>query len=127
MPELELRRTGMDQKLQFSSARIRDELIRKLNPNKFPKMSSRMAAILGFLLGTTFVRPAIEHIVVTSDGFVLVQLEGDAATDRFLASYRDVLRNWIDLLHEAGLTGDERLAAHCLFARAIGFFGETMA
>lgn len=49
----------MDTKQDSSDARLRTRLLSKLNPENFRQMSGAMAAVLGFLLDTAFVRPSI--------------------------------------------------------------------
>jgi len=56
---------------------VREILIDKLRPDRFTAMSGRMAAIVGYILGERFADPAISELVVTSDGFVLAQAEGE--------------------------------------------------
>ncbi len=102
-------------------------LIQKLDPIRFPKMPGVMAAIVGYVLSTTFIEPAIAELAVTSDGFVLAQPEGHAGAPHYLGRYADLLRNWSRLLAAAGLTLAERIEAECLFASRIGYFGPVSA
>lgn len=106
---------------------LKNRLFNKLNPNRFPRMSSLMAAIVGHVLDAAFTQPSIAEIVVTSDGFVLARAEGHAGADHFIGTYADLLRNWFALLRVAGLTPTERLEAESLFAAKIGYFGRTTA
>jgi hypothetical protein len=99
-----------------------NRLFHKLNPSRFPRMTSFMAAVVGYLLDVRFVSPAIEEIAVTSDGFVLVRADGDTRTI-FAGEFSDFVRNWYSLLTAAGLNTAERIEAESLFASKIGYFG----
>lgn len=90
-------------------------------------MSDVMAALVGYVLGTTFVEPTIAELAVTSDGFVLAQPEGNAGVPHYLGRYADVLRNWLHLLAAAGLTNSEFMEAQARFAAKVGFFGPITA
>ena len=104
---------------------IRNRLFCKLNPSRFPRMSSVMAAIVGHLLDAPTGDPRIVEIAVTSDGFVLGRT--DAGANHFIGNYGDLIRNWSGLLAVAGLTTTERFEAEALFAEKIGFLGRTNA
>ncbi len=41
-----------------------------------------MAAIVGYILDAPFAEPAIIELVVTSDGFVLAQTQGEVGPTR---------------------------------------------
>ena len=47
------------------------DLLRKLDPQRFPNMSLPMAAILGFVLERQFTTPVLADVQVTPDGHVL--------------------------------------------------------
>jgi hypothetical protein len=53
----------------------------KLHPDRFPAMSGKMAAIVGYILGESWTEPDISALSVTSDGFVTTEAEflGEAA------------------------------------------------
>lgn len=102
-------------------------LTQKLHPNRFPGMSTAMAAIVGFVIGERFTQPAIAEIVVTSDGLVLARTDGEASETHFIGTYADVLRNWLRLIAVAGLSASELTEAQALFAAKIGFFGREAA
>jgi hypothetical protein len=102
-------------------------LIQKLHPIRFPKMSGVMAAIVAYVLGTTFIEPVILELEVTSDGFVLAQPEGHVGAPQYLGRYSGLLRNWSRLIAAAGLTLAERIEAECLFASRVGYFGPVTA
>jgi hypothetical protein len=86
-------------------------------------MSGLMAAIVAFLIDEQVIKPAINSLIVTSDGTVLAEVKDEVATTHFVGSYRDLVRNWRALIAVAGLTEQERLAAEALFAIKVGYFG----
>ncbi len=61
---------------------MREQLVAKLRPDRFTAMSGKMAAIVGYILDERFSEPAISELVVTSDGFVLAQAEGEVRRER---------------------------------------------
>jgi hypothetical protein len=67
-----------------------------------------MAAIVGYLLGEEWTRPAIAGLVITSDGFLLARDPGSVGYDRFIGEASDLTRNLEDLADAADLTPDER-------------------
>ena len=69
---------------------LRARLIRKLDPSRFPGMSGKMAAIVGYILEARFADPAIAELVVTSDGFVLAAREGDTGTNELIGERSDL-------------------------------------
>ena len=106
---------------------VRIRLRHKLNPNRFPRMTPVMAAIVGHLLDLRLGTLPILEMVVTSDGFVLARAEGEVGANHFLCDYGDLMRNWFGLLNAAGLTTIERMEAEMLFAVKVGYFGQTTA
>lgn len=86
---------------------MRDALTDKLRPDRFSAMSGKMAAIVGYILDERFTEPAISELVVTSDGFVLAQTEGEVGANDLIGTEADLNRNLLDLLVAAGLTEDE--------------------
>lgn len=86
---------------------MRDALIEKLRPERFTEMSGKMAAIVGYILGERFTDPAISELVVTSDGFVLAQSEGEVGANDLIGTEADLNRNLLDLIGAAGLTDEE--------------------
>lgn len=91
-----------------------ESLALKLHPNRFPGMSDKMAAIVGFFMGKEYTTPAIERLCVTMDGCCLAQQAGDVGFSIFLGQYSEVERNWRDLvtIPEVGLTEQEEV--YCL-------------
>ncbi len=106
------------------SLAIQKSLHQKLSPARFPNMSRLMAAIVAHVIDARYVSPAITEIVVTSDGFVLIGVEGDVGANQFVGCYQDLFRNWLGLLRVAGLTLQERSTVECAFAGKIGYFGQ---
>ena len=86
---------------------VREQLVAKLRPDGFTAMSGKMAAIVGYILDERFSEPAISELVVTSDGFVLAQAEGEVGANEMLGTEVDLNRNLLDLIAAAGLTADE--------------------
>ena len=86
---------------------MREQLVEKLRPDRFTAMSGKMAAIVGYILDERFSDPAISELVVTSDGFVLAQTEGEVGANDMLGTEVDLNRNLLDLIEAAGLTAEE--------------------
>lgn len=110
---------------QSESTKLFRTLVQKLHPKRFPRMSGRMAAIVAFLIDHQVARPAIANIVVTSDGFVLAEVDDVVGTNHFVGTYGDLVRNWLALIAVAGLTKEERVMAESLFACRVGYFGRA--
>ena len=72
---------------------MREQLVAKLRPDRFTAMSGKMAAIVGYILVERFSEPAISELVVTSDGFVLAQTEGEVGANEMLGTEVDLNRN----------------------------------
>ncbi len=70
-------------------------------------MSGKMAAIVGYILDERFSDPAISELVVTSDGFVLAQSEGEVGANDLIGTETDLNRNLLDLITAAGLSAAE--------------------
>ena len=90
----------------------------RLHPQRFPGMSGRMAAIVGYILGRRWTRPRIAELVVTSDGWLLARNAGQVTCNVIVGTAADLERNWDDLLHAAGLTSEERQEANERYGRA---------
>ena len=112
---------------QSDSPHLNSALAEKLHPNRFPRMSGVMAAVVGFVVGARFSNPSIVEIVVTSDGFVLARVHGEIGANHFIGKHADLARNWFGLMTAAGLTTQEWIEAAALFASKIGYFGRTIA
>jgi hypothetical protein len=83
----------------------------KLHPRRFPRMSGRMAAVTGYILGRRWTRPRIVELVVTSDGWLLARDEGQVTCNVIVGTAADLERNWNSLLDAAGLTSEEKQEA----------------
>jgi hypothetical protein len=94
-------------------------LIAKLHPKRFPGMSGRMAAVVGYILGRRWSRPRIVELVVTSDGWVLARNRGHVGFDTIIGTAADLERNWNNLLRAAGLTDGERRKADERYRQAV--------
>src|SRR5438270_7868023 len=103
-------------KRSIESLAIKRSLHEKLNPSRFPNMTRLMAAIVGHVIDAQFVSPSITEIVVTSDGFVLIEAEGQVGANQLIGTYCMLFRNWINLLAVVGLTLQERAVVECAFA-----------
>jgi hypothetical protein len=86
---------------------VRDQLVTKLRPDRFTAMSGKMAAVVGYILDERFSDPSISELVVTSDGFVLAQHEGEVGANEMLGTEVDLNRNLLDLIAAAGLNDEE--------------------
>jgi hypothetical protein len=86
---------------------MREVLVDKLRPARFTAMSGKMAAVVGYILEERFSDPAISELVVTSDGFVLAQREGEVGANEMIGEEADLNRNLLTLIEAAGLTDDE--------------------
>jgi hypothetical protein len=72
----------------------------KLDPRRFPGMSGRMAAILGYFLGEEYTDPQVYSLSITSDGFLV-------SGNYFLGAAEDLENNVTRLLDCAGVTKEE--------------------
>lgn len=94
----------------------------KLHPRRFEGMSGKMAAIVGYILDEAVTVPAINELIVTSDGFVLSEHVGDVGANDFMGAESDLLRNWNNLLDAAGLTPEERTEAEAAYQSHVHSF-----
>jgi len=94
----------------------------KLHPSRFERMSSKMAAIVGYISDERYTDPAINDMVVTSDGFVLVEHIGEVGANTIMGEESDLHRNWHNLLDAAGLTPEERSEAEAAYQDHIHSF-----
>lgn len=86
-----------------------DHIKRALHPDRFPGMSSKMRAIVGYILELKVTSPAIEELVATSDGFLMARVTGDVGCNDFIGSMSDFKNNWSRLIRipGTGLTSEE--------------------
>jgi hypothetical protein len=121
MPELCPKEPGVNTQQKVILSPLHDALVRKLHPDKFPRLSSVMAAVVAFVLDMTFIEPPIVEIKVER-GVVFARAQSKLAPQRPICRYADLLHNWLSLIAAAGLTRNEFMEAHALFAGRIGFF-----
>ena len=115
----------MNAQQKVISSPLHGALVRKLHPDKFPRLSDVMAAVVGFVLDTTFIEPPIVEIKVER-GVVFSRAQGEPAPKRPICQYADLLHNWLALIAAAGLTGNEFMEAHALFAgRSVSLASEV--
>ncbi|HET9409789.1 MAG TPA: hypothetical protein VFO39_21310 [Candidatus Sulfotelmatobacter sp.] len=112
---------------QRISAYTLRSLIRKMHSDRFPAMSPRMAALVGFIVGASFIEPPIADLRVSTAGTVLARIEGESVAKHVIGEYGDLLCAWHALVSAAGLSKEEFVAVECLFAQRVGFFGPTVA
>lgn len=91
----------------------------KLHPSRFTAMSSKMAAIVGCILGEQWTNPRLVELVQTSDGFVLGRSAGDCGHNDFIGTAADLENNWARLLNVADLTEPERDLAEDLHRQTV--------
>ncbi len=84
---------------------MRERLVAKLSPQRFPNLSGKMAAVVGYILDEPFSEPAITSLAVTAEGLVLA--EPDGGHPELLGSQADLDRNLVALVEAAGLDPDE--------------------
>jgi hypothetical protein len=117
----------MDSQQPVISSPLHYTLVRKLHPDRFPRLSGVIAAVVAFVLDTTFIEPPIVEINF-EHGVVFARVQGELVPKRPICQYADLLHNGLSLIAAAGLIGDEVMEAHARFALRIGFFtGEATA
>jgi hypothetical protein len=94
-------------------------LVEKLHPQRFPGMSPKMTAIVGYIVRKRWTRPLIAELVITSDNWVLARDEGQIGFDTIIGTAADLERNWSNLLRAAGLTDDEQAEANKRYGKAV--------
>ncbi len=89
----------------------------KLKPSRFPNMSPFMAAIVGYVLETSFTTPEIAEITFgENDNLVYIRKAGAVGFEG-IQSLVDLRNNWNRLLDAARLTPDERKGAGNILPR----------
>ena len=91
----------------------------RLHPKRFPGMSGRMAALVGYILGKRWSKPRIAELVITSDGWLLARNRGHGGFDTIIGTAADLERNWSNLLRAANLTRKERQEAGERYRQAV--------
>lgn len=94
---------------------IRTTLVLKLHPSQYPNMSTKMMAIVGYILDEVFTNPVISEMLITSDGHVLAWHGDEIGHDHHMGHVDDLQGNWRRLLDVAGLTEAERAMSMLLF------------
>ena len=94
-------------------------LVEALHPGRFPGMSGRMAAVVGYILDGRWTRPRIAELVVTSDGWALARNAGHLGFDTIVGTAADLERNWENLLRVAGLSSEEQQEADERYRKAV--------
>jgi hypothetical protein len=86
-----------------------DNIKKMLYPGRFPGMSPKMMAIVGYLIESKFTSPSIEEMIVTSDGFLMARVSGDIGCNDMLGTVSEFKKNWNTLIHisNLGLSQDE--------------------
>ncbi|MDR3707174.1 MAG: hypothetical protein P4L33_02655 [Capsulimonadaceae bacterium] len=72
--------------------------------------SGKMIAILGCICNVRATEPAIESLLITSDGGLLVQHKGDLGFNDFMGTAESLDTNLRGVCDVLGINGDEREA-----------------
>ena len=91
----------------------------RLHPNRFPGMSGKMAAIVGYILGEKWSKPRVAELVITTDGWVLARNTGQVVCDTIIGTADALERNWNSLLRAAGLTSRQQQEAGERYRQAV--------
>lgn len=86
---------------------IRTALVAKMNPRTI-QASPKMHAIIGGILGESWVTPQPTSFSITSDGYVISQ-PGHRESGDFLGDASDFTRNVKGYVETAGLTESESI------------------
>jgi hypothetical protein len=93
------------------------EILDKVDPARLPGLSEGMAGAIGCILNCRLSDPALESIIITSDGYVLGMKEGDSGYN-YLVGREDELRiHWKHLLDCAELSAEQRMETDRLFSQ----------
>lgn len=86
-----------------------DHIKQALSPSRFPGMSLKFRAIVGYILEEKYTSPTIKELMVTSDGILMARVNGDIGFNDIMGNIDDFKRNWDTLIHypRTGLTGEE--------------------
>ena len=85
------------------SAYVLKALTAKLAPSRFPGMSPRTAALVGFVLGASFIEPPIVDVRVSTAGMLLARVRGEAATKHVIGTYTDIAPYYVGCLNSASI------------------------
>jgi hypothetical protein len=95
----------------------RQNLIDKI---KKIRLSGKMAALVGCIVGEQFTQPYIAQLLVTSDGFLMAMVEGHCGFNDFIGPFSCLKDNWDRLMVMCELTAAEKIAAKQMFENATG-------
>jgi len=103
-----------------------DNIKRALNSNRFPAMSIKMKAVVGFIIEERYATPSIDQMMVTSDGIIMARVTGDIGYNHIIGSVSDFKRNWDKLIHNPnlGLSAEEVKHLEVLPSVSIRNYGE---
>lgn len=96
--------------LPYTDDTLRSSLIQKLDPARFPGMSGKMAAVVGYILEAPFSEPSIAELTVTPDGYVVAKAGEELGHDEFFGERTDLDRNLVGLLNVTPDLTDEEIA-----------------
>lgn len=99
---------------------IDNELESKLNPKRYPNMSPKMAAILGYLIEKEYTTPLIVRVQITTDKSVYVRTENEPHKDLLLGDVYSLKDNFRRLFKTAGVSEDENYELEILFKNRFG-------
>ena len=93
---------------------------------RFPGMSAKMMAVVGYIIEKPCTRPAIAELVATSDGILMARVEGDVGCNDIIGTLDDFKKNWIKLINlpANGLTLEEIVYLEQLPSVMIRNYGE---
>jgi len=94
-------------------------LRRKLYPGRFSAMSSKMSALLGYILDQHWTDPQIIGLSVTADGHLLGMREGDIGYNEYIGTAAEFRSNLSRLAVAADLTGEEIRELHHLYGKKV--------
>ncbi len=82
--------------------------IQKLHPDRFPNMTGKFRAVVGFVIGQLCTEPCINEMCILSDGIVMAQADDDIGMNYMVGEFSELQENWENLLKCAGLSKEER-------------------
>jgi hypothetical protein len=80
-----------------------DRVTEKLHPRRFPRMSTKFAAVLGAMFGQIWTEPALLELVITPDGFLLGRHKGEPTCKEFLGPESWLKENLTKLMDIPGV------------------------
>ena len=84
-----------------------DQIATKLHPSRFPNMSPRMAALVGYFLDKKWMDPQIVDLCLTTDKIVLAGTTDDWLFNNIIGPLDDFNSNFEDLISLTDLTEAE--------------------